>query len=371
MKTQTTKTKWAGWGTALGLAVLSMTAMTGCLTSGQDGSVSASSATWIAGRAQADDSASFEGAVVTTHEVDATGAVGPAVDNANMEADGTFRVRTKMRGVRFLIIRIAHHGWILKARLEDRIDAGDSLVVGAVNGESTVEAEVRIKLRATEEGRAALSSEVRAAIEAALQDSGLVAFRGDSTARAQLVIRLETAVRAASKARVEAVAELVRRVEAADSARPDSTRPPRPRPELTPCEKAALLIASMNVSDSGFADLRARFEANCLDRDSLPPPPQACHDAKARLEIVGSSSAEGADLRLRLAAHCDSIAPPPTLRPCERAAIRLAAMATTDPAYIVLRARFAAHCMDDDPEDDDEVDAGVVASATALVRADK
>jgi hypothetical protein len=32
-----------------------------------------------------------------------------------------------MRGVRFLIIRIAHHGWILKARLEDRIDAGDSL----------------------------------------------------------------------------------------------------------------------------------------------------------------------------------------------------------------------------------------------------
>jgi hypothetical protein len=126
----------------------------------------------------------------------------------------------------------------------------------------------------------------------------------------------------------------------------------------------------MSSAPEGFADLRARFEANCLDRDSLPPP-QACHDAKARLEIVGSSSAEGADLRLRLAAHCDSIAPPPTLRPCERAAIRLAAMATTDPAYIVLRARFAAHCMDDDPEDDDEVDAGVVASATALVRADK
>ena len=362
MKTQTAKT--AGWAAALGLAALSTTVMTGCLTSGQDVGVSSNTTTWIAGQVQGDagDTASLEGAVVTTQEVDSTGVVGPVVDSAAVEADGSFHVRTKLRGVRFLIIRVAHHGKILKARLEDRIVAGDSLVVGPVNDSTTVETEVRVKLRGSKDGREALGPEIRAALDSALRDSANAGFQGDSTARAQLILKLETAVRAASKARVEAVADLVVRAMAADSLRPDSTRPPLPRPDLPPCERAALLIAAMDPSDSATIEMKGDFAEHCLIRDSVgkddsmppPPPPQSCREVKDRLEVVGSNSGEGAALRLDLAARCDSIAPPTDddLKPCERDAIRLAAMATTDPAYAQLRASFTARCLDDDPTND-------------------
>jgi hypothetical protein len=363
MKTQLAKTtRSAKWAAALGLAALSMTA-TGCMMTGQDERVSSNSATWIAGQVQG-DSASLEGAVVTTQEVDSTGVVGPVVDTATVEADGSFHVRTKLRGVRFLVIRIAHHGKVLKARLEDRIAAGDSLVVGTVNDSTTVETEVRVKLRGSKEGREALGLEIRAAIQAMVKDSAFAGFRGDSTARAQLIAVLDSTVRANSKARVEAVADLVRRAVAADSLRPDSTRPPLPRPDLAPCARAALLIAAMDPADSATIEMKGEFAEHCLIRDSVgkddsmppPPPPQSCREVKDRIEIVGSGSAEGVALGLDLAARCDSIAPPidDKLKPCERDAIRLAAMATTDPAYAALRASFAARCLDDDTTNDDK-----------------
>src|SRR5690606_3019666 len=153
-----------------------------------------------------------------------------------------------------------------------------------------------------------------------------------------LIVNLVHAVQASANARGKGVADLMARVEAAiraDSAA-DSTaagdtgvaadttaRPPRPRPRpvLTPCEQAAVVLAGMETTDSGYAAWRARFAAHCLERgDTVPPPPRACEALSARLEWMDTTSPAYEVLHVRVAALCGGDPPPPLTR-CERAAV--------------------------------------------------
>lgn len=339
---------------ALGCASL----MTGCLLD-SNGEVSAEAEAHLAGQIQGEPesgssgSTDWEGAVVTTHEVDAEGSVGPAVDTAYAEANGEFRIRTRLRGEKALILRAVRNGVEWKARFEDRIEEGKTRTVDTLNLASSVVAEVWLELRSTSQGDAALASEIRAAVEAEAESEGLAEFRGGSVARAQLVARLATAVAASARARGESVADLVARVEAAAEADTGiDSNMVRPRPVLTSCERAAIRLAAMDPNDSAYAELRARFAAHCMDADTTPPSRPTCEDLRARLGGMDPESPEYKRLRLRVAIRCSMIPPPPPLTPCERAAIRLIAMDPDRPAYAVLRARFATHCLEGDPDGD-------------------
>ena len=313
--------------------------------------------------------ADWEGTLVTTHEVDAEGEAGPAVDSANASADGSFEIRTRLRGERALLIRAIRHGIEWKARLEDRIESGKERAIGAIDLASSVDAEVWLELRREGKARSVLAAEIRAAVEAARDSGTLADFRADAVARAALVTRIKEAVRARAEARAEAVAELAERTEA----EADSSERVRPRPVLKPCERAALVLSVMDTTDSAYASLKATFTAHCLeapDRNAPQLPRPACEDAKARLETMDPESPEYERLRVRVAIRCDLLPPPHPLTPCERAAIRLAAMSTTHPAYATLRARFETHCMEGDGSGEEtapEGDSFLNASADAEV----
>ena len=322
--------------------------------------------------------AEVEGAVVTLHEVSLDGAPGRAVAEARTAADGSFKLRTDLTGPRVLIVKIVREGREWKAVVEEKLEAGKAKAVGAVNLETTVDAEVWLELKKTPEGRAALAAEIRAAVEAYKDTADLKAFRGSDTARARLIVNLVHAVQASANARGNGVADLKARVEAAiradsvaaarDTARDSgdtAARPvrPRPRPVLTPCEQAAVVLAGMATTDSGYAEMRARFAAHCLERgDTVPPAPQACAALSARLEWMDSTSPAYEVLRARVAAFCDGTPPPPLTR-CERAAVRLAAMNPERPAHAVLKARYEAFCTDEDEAND----GGVEVEATATL----
>lgn len=368
-----------------GLALGSLLFAGGCLFSGE---TEVAAETEIQGVLEGDASsgsgvmlgksaAEVEGAVVTLHEVSLDGGLGEAVAETRTEADGSFVLKTGLTGARTLVIRIVREGREWKAAFEDRLERGRAKVVGAVNLETTVDAEVWLELKKTAEGRAALAAEIRAAVEAHRDSAGLNDFRGSDTAKSRLIARLAHAVMASADARGKGVADLMLRVEAAlraDSLRADSGDTVairiHPRPVLTPCERAAVTLAGMAETDSGYAALRARFAAHCLeagDEERGVPvmgpgsPIRACSELSARLEWMDEDAPQYAALRLRVAAFCgrgEGAEPPPPLTRCERAAVRLAAMAETDPAYVALKARYENFCLDEDESNDDDVDAG-------------
>jgi hypothetical protein len=312
-----------------------------------------------------------ETTLVTTHEVDGEGTVGGVVDSTRAATDGSFEIRTRLRGEKALIVRAHRGGKEFRARLENRIASGSEYSLGVLDGFTTLDAEAWVELRKTPEGRAILSADIRAAVEAYVDSLGVAGIELDSASRERVVNRLVVMAKARGQMRAAEIDDVIAR---ADSARParDSgdTARPQPRPGLTPCERAAFHLAAMDPEHPDFTTLRARFAAACLDQDTLPPPPKACREMKARLDgLSDSDSSTAASLGLRLAAHCGPDAPPPPrLTRCERAAVRLALMDPALPAYAALRARFEEHCLDEDPANDDEVDAGANVGAGASIR---
>jgi len=317
---------------------------------------------------QAGSASEGEATLVTTHEVTTEGTVGPVIDSARTEADGSFELRTRLRGEKALIVRAVRSGRELRARVQDRLEAGARHELGMIDAFTTFDAETWLELRKTPEGRAILAADIRAAVDAYADSLGAEGLVLDSADRARIVARIVLMAKARADIRATIINNIIVR---ADSARPprDSGDTVRPRPELPPCARAAFVLAAMDPDHEAYAGLRAQFAAACLDGDTVPPPPQACRALKARVDGMAEvDSALAATLGLRLAAHCPDAPPPPHLTRCERAAIRLATMDPDRPAYAVLRARFEAHCLDSDPTDDGEVDAGLEVEAGATLR---
>jgi hypothetical protein len=363
---KTTKRTFKSLGLISALACAGL--MSACMGSGELGTeVDLGADVVLTGQVAGQEMAG-EVTVVTTHEVDAEGNVGGVVDSTHASANGSFEMRTRLRGEKALIVRAVRAGKIYRARLENRLEAGSEHAIGVLDGFTTLDAEAWVELRKTHEGRAILAADIRASVEAYADSVGIGGVIQDSATREAVVARLVLMAKARGQARAALVAEVIAR---ADTARPprDSgdTARPQPRPELMPCERAAVLIASLDATHPDYALIRARFAASCLDKDTLPPPPPVCREMKARLDGLAESNAAAVGLRLRIAAHCAPDAPPPyPLTRCERAAIRLALMDPDRPAYAVLRARFVGYCLDTDPTNDDEVDAVVVSANAGL-----
>jgi hypothetical protein len=341
---------------ALGVAAM----MTGCNSSaGLD--ADAGSGVVISGQVAGSMAAATEGdvTVVTTHEVEVDGTVGPVVDSTQASADGTFEIRTRLRGEKALIVRAKRAGQEFRARFQNRIEGGSTYALGVLDGFTTLDAQAWVELRKTAEGRAIISADIRAAVEAYVDSVGIAGLTLDSATREVVIARLVLMAKARGHLRAAAISDVI--------AHADSARPPRdsgdtakvhPRPGLNPCERAAFLIAAMDPEHPDYDSIRARFATACLDQDTVPPTPQVCRELKARLDgMVEADSTVAAGLGLRAAAHCrPDLPPPPHLTRCERAAIRLVLMDPTRPAYLVLKARFDEHCLDADPTDDAEVD---------------
>jgi hypothetical protein len=371
MKTISNSIKALGLLGALGVAAL----MTGCMGQGGLGADAEVGAGVVLAGTVAGQQTGSEVTVVTTHEVSAEGVVGPAVDSAQVAADGSFEIRTKLRGEKALLVRAFRAGKEFRCRFENRLESGSKHTLGMIDAFTTLDAETWIELRKSPEGRAILAADIRAAVNAYLDSLGVGGIELDSASREAIVTQIVLMAKARAHVRVALIAALIAH---ADSARPpygkDSTDTTRihPRPELTPCERAAFLIAAMDPTHPDFLELRARFAASCMEQDTIPPTPTACADIRARLDGLEPGTPIALGLRLRLAAYCTNDAPPPQpLTRCERAAVRLTLMDPDRGSYTALKAVFRKQCLDADPENDGAVDSvNVSALVETILRAD-
>jgi hypothetical protein len=231
----------------LGLAMGAMFLTTGCLFSTE---TSAEAKAEIAGVLQGDavanatlakGAASVEGAVVTAHEVTAEGAVGPAITQAQTDANGAFVVKVNAHGAKALIVRSVHAGTEWKARVVGGVEAGKRRVCRPMNLESSLEADVWIELQKTPQGRSVHASEVSATVDAEVALSVRPEFRGSDTARARLLVQLARVVEEGSRARAAVTTAVYARVEAAQAR----------------AEAEADFEASLNSAGSNGAAVRA------------------------------------------------------------------------------------------------------------------
>lgn len=205
-------------GVMFGLMAGCLALTTGCFSTNSDSREDAEVAGVLQGDADAAGkfSAEVEGAVVTVHEVNADGTLGPAVGEAETDAEGAFVVKTNLKGARTLIVRAVREGREWKARLKDEFREGSSHRCRPLNLESSLEADVWLELQKTAPGRSVYSHEATASIDADIALSVEGEYRGsDSAARAQLIARLAQATRAASQARAGALTTVAVRAEAA------------------------------------------------------------------------------------------------------------------------------------------------------------
>src|SRR5690606_17568882 len=115
---------------------------TGCFSTDSDGKSGGNAE--VAGVLQGDAesagkvSAEVEGAIVTVHEVAVDGTLGPAVGEAETDAQGAFVVEVDLQGPRTLIVRAVREGREWKARLKEELREGVSHRCRPLNLESTI-----------------------------------------------------------------------------------------------------------------------------------------------------------------------------------------------------------------------------------------
>lgn len=144
------------------------------------------------------------GALVTTHQVDASGGIGPAVDSTRADSNGSFCLPTRLRGEQALIVLVKLHDSTWMARFEDRLAGGTEKALGVLDARSTADAAVWAELRATAQGRAVPSADIRGAVDAYADSLGLAGIQGNLEERSLLVARIVLL----AKARTHAIASL-------------------------------------------------------------------------------------------------------------------------------------------------------------------
>ncbi len=193
---------------ALSLPLLAgLLLLAGCETSTTSSSGNGQSA--VTGRMEGDPSmakraagTTIQGVTVTAFAINADGSQGAQIGKDTTDAQGNFQIQTNAQGGQNWMIVATQGTMQWMTRFNDTLAQGEQDTARPINLQSTLLTQVYLALQKTDAGKAVLSGEMTAALDANVAASNRAQYEADdSLTRTTVITHLAAAIMAQSQAR--------------------------------------------------------------------------------------------------------------------------------------------------------------------------